>query len=706
MPNSIAAATPNATTAGAPLAAAGANPLLAPWDTPHGLPPFAAVQPAHFRPAFDAAWRAHRDELDAIAANPRAPDFENTVAAFDRAGELLTRINTLFGNLAAAETSPELQAVERDVAPLQAAHDSATYMHPALFARIDALHARRDALGLDPEQLRLLERVHLDFVRAGAKLAPAAQQRYAAIVERLATLTTQFAQNVLADEAGFRLVLSTEADLAGLPDWLRDSARQAARDRGLADAWVITLSMSSVEPFLTYSERRDLREQAETAWSSRGGHAGASDNRPLVAEILRLRLEQARLHGYASYADYALADRMARTPPAVDALLERVWAPAKARAAAEVKELSALAREHGHDAPVERWDWRYWAEKVRQTHYRLNDAEVMPYFSLDAMTAAMFDCANRLFGISFVPQPAIGTYHPDVHVYEVRGRAGELVGIFLADNFARTTKTGGAWMSEYRLQSRNPERVLPIIANHNNFARAGAGEATLLSLDDARTLFHEFGHGLHGLLSDVRYRRLSGTSVLSDFVELPSQLFEHWLLAPEVLARHARHHRTGAPMPADLIERIRRAHLFNKGFETVQYVASALVDMAAHELTAVADDFDAVEFERRQVESWGVPAGTRMRHRMTHFGHLFSGDGYAAGYYVYLWAEVLDADAFDAFVEAGDPFDAGVADRLRRFIYGSGNSLPPDAAYRAFRGRDPDATPMLRKKGLLGVEAE
>ncbi len=397
---------------------------------------------------------------------------------------------------------------------------------------------------------------------------------------------------------------------------------------------------------------------------------------------------------------------MARTPRAVGDLLERVWAPAKARAAAEATELSALAREHGQGAPVERWDWRYWAEKVRQAHYRLSDAEVMPYFSLDAMTAAMFDCAERLFGITFVLQPGIRTYHPDVRVYEVRDRGGELVGVFLADNFARTSKRGGAWMSEYRLQSRDPERVLPIIANHNNFAKAGPGEATLLSLEDARTLFHEFGHGLHGLLSDVRYRRLSGTNVLSDFVELPSQLLEHWLLAPEVLARHARHHGTGAPMPAELIERIRRAHLFNKGFETVQYAASALVDMAAHELTEVADDFDAVEFERRQVEAWGVPAGTRMRHRMTHFGHLFSGSAYAAGYYVYLWAEVLDADAFDAFVEAGDPFDADVAQRLRRFIYSSGNTLPPDAAYRAFRGRDPDVTPMLRKKGLLGVEAD
>jgi peptidyl-dipeptidase Dcp len=694
-----------ATREDAAAAASAGNPLLAPWDAPYGLAPFAGLRPRHFAPAYEVAWRTHRDELDAIAANPAAPTFDNTLAAFDRAGELLTRVNTLFHNLAAAETSPELQAVERAIAPLQAAHESATYMHPALFARIDALHGRRDALGLDPEQARLLDRVHLDFVRAGARLAPAAQQRYAAIVERLATLTTQFAQNVLADEAGFQLVLRSEADLAGLPGWLRDSARQAAIDRGIGNAWVITLSMSLVEPFLTFSERRDLRQQAELAWSSRGEHPGAHDNRPLVAEILRLRREQARLHGYASYADYALSDRMARTPAAVGDLLARVWAPAKARAAAEAEELAALAREHGETAPIERWDWRYWAEKVRQSRYRLTDAEVKPYFSLEAMTAAMFDCANRLFGISFVEQHGIPTYHPDVHVYEVRDRDGEPVGVFLADNYARTSKRGGAWMSEYRLQSRNPDRVLPIIANHNNFAKAGPGEATLLSLDDARTLFHEFGHGLHGMLSDVRYRRLSGTNVLSDFVELPSQLFEHWLLTPEVLARHARHHRTGAPMPADLIERIAKAHLFNKGFETVQYVASALVDMAAHELTEVPEDFDVVAFEREQVAARGVPSGTRMRHRMTHFGHLFSGDGYAAGYYVYLWAEVLDADAFDAFVEAGDPFDPAVAQRLRRFIYGAGNTLAPDAAYRAFRGRDPDVTPMLRKKGLLAAGA-
>ncbi|MEO8922511.1 MAG: M3 family metallopeptidase [Caldimonas sp.] len=683
------------------------NPLLQAWTRPHGLPPFAQTRAEHFAPAFEQACRAHLEEIDAIGNSGEAPTFENTVAALDRSGRLFDRIGGMFHNLTSSETSPALQEVERKMAPLLAAHDSRVHMHAALFARIDALHRKRHDLGLGDEQIRVLERYHIDFVRAGARMSEAEQQRYAGLMQRLADLTTRFGQNVLADESGFRLILKAEADLAGLPDFVRAAARQAAADRGVTEPGVITLSRSHIVPFLMFSERRDLREQAWHAWTTRGEHAGASDNREIAAEILALRLEQARLHGYASYADYALADTMASTQAAVTSLLLQVWEPARARALAERGSLEAIARARGEPSAIEAWDWRFYAEKVRQQRYDLDAAAIKPYFPLERITEAAFDCAERLFGISFVLRADIAVYHPDVKVYEVRGEGDCVIGLFLHDNFARPTKRSGAWMSAYRSQSRNgasgdnaAANVLPIIVNNNNFAKGGPGEPTLLGFDDARTLFHEFGHGLHGLLSNVTYERLSGTSVLRDFVELPSQLFEHWLEEPEVLKRHARHHLTGEPIPDSLIEKLHAARYFNQGYETMRYTASALVDMAAH-ARADVPVADVVAFERDELARLGLPPGIGVNHRLTHFQHLFSGSKYAAGYYVYLWAEVLDADGFDAFVEAGNPFDAAVAKRLLRFIYSAGNSIEPGAAYRAFRGRAPTREPMLKQRGLV-----
>ena len=680
------------------------NPLLQPWDTPHGLPPFGRFAPEHFRPAFEAAMRVHRTELQAIAEQPAAPDFDNTVAAIDRSGRLLARIEQAFHALTGSATSPAIQAVQREMAAPLAAHVSAVFMNRGLFARLDALHERRDSLGLDGEQRRLLERLHLDFVRAGARLQPAEQQRYAAIMERLAALTTQFGQNVLHDEVAFHLVLREEADLAGLPGFVRAASRQAALERGLAEGHVITLSRSLIVPFLTFSERRDLREQAWRAWVGRGEHDGAHDNRALVHEILALRAEQARLHGRACYADHALADTMAGTRQAVAGLLDEVWQ----RALQAVEREGAWLREAMADAgagaqgPLQPWDWRYWAEKVRVARFAVDDAEVKPYFPLQQVVQAAFDCAQRLFGLQFTPREDLPVYHPDVRAYEVRDAGGTLVGIFMQDNFARATKRSGAWMSALRWQNRNTPAggsELPVIMNNNNFARGAAGEPTLLSMDDVRTLFHEFGHGLHGLLSSVTFRRLSGTQVLRDFVELPSQLFEHWAVEPQVLRRHARHWRTGEPIPDDLIERLHRARRFNQGYETVRYTASALVDMAVHSLPEPPPDICA--FEAETMRRLGLPEAVGMNHRLVHFQHLFSSAAYAAGYYVYLWAEVLDADAYDTFAEAGGPFDPQVAQALRRFIYASGNSLEPGAAFASFRGRGPQVEPMLRKKGLL-----
>lgn len=680
------------------------NPLLNDWTAPFGLPPFEAITSGHFAPAFDAAMAAHQAELDAIAADPAPPSFANTLAAFDASGRLLARIEPLFDTLSASATSPELQAAQLALAAPLAAHRNAVYMHSGLFRRVDALFEQRDALGLTAEQLRLLERVHLDFVRAGAKLVGGAQARYALLMERLAELNTQFAQNVLADESGYQLLLNSEEDLAGLPDFVRAAAAQAAEARGLAGGHVITLSRSLIVPFLSFSARRDLREQAWRAWVTRGELAGASDNRGIAREILTLRNEQARLHGHSNYADYALADTMAGSQQAVTGLLTRVWEPAKAAAAAEQQALLGMMALLGQTHSLEAWDWRFYAEKVRLARYDLDEAEVKPYFPLDAMLAAMFDCAQRLFGLRFVARPDVAGYHQDVRVYEVRNADDSLRGIFIQDNFARASKRSGAWMNALRWQARNGMDALPIILNNNNFAKASstdnAGEPTLLSFDDARTLFHEFGHGLHGLLSDVSFERLSGTQVLSDFVELPSQIFEHWITEPEVLKAHARHYKTGEPIPDALLAKLKAARVFGLGYETVRYTASALVDMAAHALTDAAGP-DVVAFEAATVAQLGLPAAVGMNHRLTHFQHLFSGSGYAAGYYVYLWAEVLDCDGYEAFVEAGSPFDPAVAARLRECIYASGNSREPAAAFRDFRGRDAAVEPMLRDRGLL-----
>jgi peptidyl-dipeptidase Dcp len=684
-----------------------ANPLLQPWDTPYGLPPFARVLPEHFEPALHHAMQVHRTEVAAIAGQAQAPSFDNTLAAFDRSGRLLGAVAMAFYNLTSSATSPELQAVQRAVAGPLAAHGSAVYQNAALFARIDALHARRGELGLQAEPLRLLERTHLAFVRAGARLPTAARERHAQIMEELAGLTTRFAQNVLHDESSWYLDLPDEAALAGLPGFVRVAAAQAATSRGLT-GHVIGLSRSLVMPFLSFSTRRDLRERVWRAWTGRGEHAGEHDNREVARDILRLRRELATLHGHACYADHALTDTMARNRAAVQGLLDEVWPRALAAVEQERGELLSVMHAEGVDQDIEAWDWRFWAEKVRLQRYALDDAEIKPYFALERVAEAAFDCARRLFGLRFTPRPDLPVYHPDVKAYEVSDASGQVVGVFLQDNFARPNKRSGAWMSPLRLQSRNADALggteLPVILNNNNFARGGTAEGsepTLLSLDDARTLFHEFGHGLHGLLSNVTYATLSGTQVLRDFVELPSQLFEHWITEPEVLQRHARHWQTGQPMPAELMVRLHRARQFNQGYETVRYTASALVDLAVHSWPDAEPPADLCAYEAELLARLGLPQGVGVNHRLVHFQHLFASSGYAAAYYVYLWAEVLDADGYDAFVEAGNPFDAEVAARLKRHIYSSGNSVEPGAAYQAFRGRAATVTPLLRKRGLL-----
>ncbi|MBB5193368.1 peptidyl-dipeptidase Dcp [Silvimonas terrae] len=672
------------------------NPLLQDWATPHQLPPFDLIQAEHFAPAFDTLFAEHLAEIDAIAANPAAPDFANTLAAFDAAGAHLTRVQLLFENLTLSEASPALQAVELEMAPKLAAHTSRVGMHEGFFVRLDAIYQARQQLELTEEERRLLDRVYTDFVRTGAKLAGADRTRFAWIASRIAELSAQFSQNVLADEAEYKLVLNTEEELAGLPAFLRDAAQSAARERHV-DGYVITLSRSLIVPFLSYATRRDLREAAWKAWVSRGETPGRETS-PQAREILALRHEKAILLGYKNFADFALVDRMAGTPEAVYALLEQVWEPAKRRCAAEKTELEAIARKLGEPDTVQAWDWFYLAEKVRADKYDLDDAEIKPYFSLDAMLGAAFDCAGRLFGLSFAERHDVPLYHPDVRLFEV-SRDGAVMGLFLSDNYARASKRGGAWMHIYRGQSKNGAVKLPVVVNNNNFAKASNGP-TLLSFDDVRTLFHEFGHGLHGLLSNVTYNRVAGTNVPQDYVELPSQLLENWALVPEVLEKHARHYQTGQSIPAELVTRIQASRTFNQGFETVRYTSSTLIDLALHQQTD-PDGVDIATFEATERARLGVPPEAGMMHRLPYFRHLFADESYAAGYYVYMWAEVLEAEAFEAFEEAGNAFDPALSDKLYRYIYSAGNSREQKLAFRTFRGKEPVAAPMLRKRGLI-----
>jgi len=672
------------------------NPFReAQWTTPHGLPPFERIRPEHYVPAFEASLAAHAAEIEAIAADPAAATFDNTVGAMERAGQALERVAGVFYNLTGSHTNPELQAIERVIGPKLARHGSAIYLNAQLWARISAVAAE----GLGPEERRVVDRYRIRFRRSGADLGPDDKVRIAEIAARMSELGTQFSQNLLADESSFTLPLTGDDDLAGLPPFLRAAAESAAKERGL-DGHIITLSRSLIEPFLVFSTRRDLRERAYAAWTHRGENGGATDNRAIIAEIIRLRAERARLLGFESFAHFALDDTMAASPDAATGLLRDVWTPARTRATAERDRLQATIQEEGHNFALQAHDWRHYAEKVRRAEHDLDESEIKAYLPLERMIQAAFDTASRLFGLTFAELSDVPRYHPDVRVWRVGNPDGSEVGLFLGDYFARASKRSGAWMSAFRSQERLNGTITPIIVNVMSFAKAPDGESTLLSFDDARTLFHEFGHALHGLLSDVTYPLLSGTAVSRDFVELPSQLYEHWLEQPQILRAHARHHRTGEPMPDALLQKLLAARTFNQGFATVEYTASAIVDMTLHLSAEGEAGLDVPAFEAEALRRISMPDEISMRHRTPHFAHIFSGDGYAAGYYSYLWSEVLDADAFDAFREAGDIFDPETAKRLRTFVYGAGNLRDPREAYTAFRGRMPSIEPLLKKRGL------
>jgi peptidyl-dipeptidase Dcp len=669
------------------------NPLLQDWTTPFALPPFDRIEDADFAPALDIALEEGRAAIKAIADSPEPPTFANTIEALERADRLLDRVAGVFFNLAGADANPAREALQREMAPKLSAYSSEITNNRALWARIDALWQDRDSLGLTPEQTRVLYLTHRSFTRAGAALEGEDRDRLTEVKSRLAVLGTQFTQNLLADERGWFMELA-EADLEGLPGFVVDAARAAGKEKGAAGP-VVTLSRSLIVPFLQFSPRRDLREKAMQAWAARGANGGETDNRAIAAETLQLREERARLLGYGSFAAFKLATEMAGKPGNVRDLLMQVWHPAKAQAERDAERLTGMMQAEGINGDLEPWDWRYYSEKRRVAEHDLDEAKLKPYFQLDRMIEAAFECANRLFGLDFAPLD-VPLYHPDVRAWEVT-RDGRHMAVFLGDYFARGSKRSGAWCSAMRSQSKLDGEERPIVVNVCNFAKPADGAPALLSYDDARTLFHEFGHALHQMLSDVTYGSISGTSVARDFVELPSQLYEHWLDVPEVLEKHAIHAETGQPMPKDLLDRLLAARTYDMGFQTVEYVASALVDLDFHDGPAPADPLAA---QAETLARIGMPRAIVMRHATPQFAHVFSGDGYSSGYYSYMWSEVMDADAFEAFEEAGDVFDPETAAKLERFILSAGGSEEADALYTAFRGRMPGVEALLKGRGL------
>jgi len=678
-----------------------ANPLLAPWTGPWGgVPPFGRFKVSDLKPALQAAMDESLAEIDRIAADPAQPSFDNTIAAMDRAGHSLDRVGAIYGVYTSTMDDAPVQAIESEMEPKLAAFSDRITQNSRLFARIDAVYASRSGLSLTPEQQRLLWLRYTRFVRAGAKLDDAAKARLSELNQQLAVLYTKFRQNVLEEEGTQLILLESEADLAGLSPSQRDAAAAAAAAQGKAGKWAILNTRSSVDPFLTWSTRRDLREKVWRMFTMRGDNGDAHDNKQIITEILKLRAQRAKLLGYPTHAHWQLEDTMAKTPERAVALLEAVWKPAVARVHEEVADMQAIADREKAGIRIAPWDYHFYAEKVRKAKYDLDENDVKPYLQLEKLREAMFWVAGQLFGLRFaqITDGSIPVYHPDVRVWEVTDAQGKHVGLWYFDPYARPGKNSGAWMNEYRPQSRLEGEIPVIVSNNANFVKGKPGEPILISWDDARTLFHEFGHALHGLTSNVTYPSLAGTSVPRDYVEFPSQLLERWLSTRAVLDRFALHFQTGQPIPAKLVEKIARTETFNQGYITVEYLASALVDMKLH--LAGETPIDPRAFERDTLAALGMPSELVMRHRTPHFSHIFAGDGYSAGYYSYLWSDTLSADAYEAFLEAAGPYDQVVAKRLRDNVFSVGNTIDPADGYRAFRGRDPGIAALMRRRGF------
>src|SRR5215207_2949982 len=676
------------------------NPLLAKWEGPYGgVPPFDRVQVSLFKPALEAAMAEQLAEIDRIAKDPAAPNFENTIAALEGTGRTLNRVETLYGVWGATMSGPEFQAVQREMAPRLAAVTDQIRQNEALFKRIETVYNSPEKAKLNAEQQRLAWLYFTNFVRAGARLNADAKKRLSQINQQLAGLYTKFSQNVLAEETDQFLVLKSEDELAGLPQSLRDAAASAAETKKQPGAWVIMNTRSSIDPFLTYSDRRDLREKAWRMFVNRGDNGGEHDNNAIISEILQLRAERAKLLGYPTHAHWRLENSMAKTPERAMELMEAVWKPAVARVREEVTDMQALADKEGAKLKIEPWDYRYFMEKVRKAKFVLDQNEIKPYLQLEKLREGIFWVAGELFNFNFAPVTNVPVAHPDIRVWEVTDKTSKKhIGLWYFDPYARAGKRSGAWMNAYRSQERINGDITTIVSNNSNFVKGKPGEPVLISWDDATTMFHEFGHALHGLNSNVTYPSLAGTQVPRDYVEFPSQLLEHWLSTPEVLQRFALHYQTGKPIPQPLVDKILRSATFNQGFGTVEYLSAALVDMKMH----LAGDrkIDPDVFERETLTQLGMPKEIVMRHRTLHFLHVFSSDGYSAGYYSYLWSDVLTADAFGAFVEGKGPYDRAVAERLRKYIFSVGNTIDPAEGYRLFRGREPKIDALMKKRGF------
>jgi peptidyl-dipeptidase Dcp len=676
------------------------NPLLAKWEGPYGgVPPFDRVQVQFFKPALESAMAEQLAETERIANNPGAPDFENTIAALERTGHTLDRVSTLYGIWSSTMASPQFQVVQREMAPRLAAFQDQITQNEPLFKRIDAVYNSPAKARLTPEQQRLVWLYYTNFVRAGARLKPEAKTRLSEINQRLAGLYTRFSQNVLAEETDQFLVLKSEDELAGLPQSIKDAAAAAAEQKKQPGTWVIMNTRSSIDPFLTYADRRDLREKAWRMFVNRGDNGNEHDNNATITEILQLRAERAKLLGYPTHAHWRLENSMAKTPERAMELMEAVWKPAVARVHEEVRDMQALADKQGAQIKIEPWDYRYYMEKVRKAKYDLDQNEVKPYLQLEKLREGIFWVAGELFNFNFTPVTNVPVAHPDIRVWEVTDKTTKRhIGLWYFDPYARAGKRSGAWMNAYRTQERIDGEITTIVSNNANFVKGKPGEPVLISWDDATTMFHEFGHALHGLNSNVTYPSLSGTAVPRDYVEFPSQLMEHWLSTPEVLQRFALHYQTGKPIPHELVDKIKRSATFNQGFATVEYLSAALVDMKLHLAGDKKIDPDA--FERETLAQLGMPKEIVMRHRTPQFLHVFGSDGYSAGYYSYLWSDVITADAFGAFVEGKGPYDQAVAERLRKFVFSVGNTVDPADAYRSFRGRDPQIDALMKKRGF------
>ncbi len=676
-------------------------PLLAPWTGPYGgVPPFDKVKVVDLKPGLEAGMAQQLAEIDRIANDPATPTFENTIAAMERTGRTLDRVITVYGVYSSTLNDEAVQAVEREMAPKLAAFSDQITQNPQLFERIAKVYETRETSGLTPEQQRLTWVYYTNFVRAGARLDAAGKKRTAEINQELARLFTSFGQNVLKDENEGVIYLDKESDLAGLPQGVRDGMAQGAEGRGQKGKWAIANTRSSIEPFLTYSDNRALREKAWRMFVNRGDNGGATDNNATIAQILQLRAERAKLLGFPTHAHWRLENTMAKTPERAMELMEAVWTPAVVRVHEEVADMQKIADADKAGIKIEPWDYRYYAEKVRKAKYDLDETQVTPYMQLENLREGMFHMAKELFGFNFKPVDAskVPVYHPDVRVWEVTNPTGELVGLWYFDPYARKGKRSGAWMNAYRTQEKFDGDVKTIVSNNSNFVKGKPGEPVLISWEDATTLFHEFGHALHGLSSSVNYPSVAGTAVARDYVEFPSQLLEHWLSTPEILNRYALHYQTGKPIPAELVAKIDAAERFNQGFKTVEYLSSALIDMKLH--LAGGQTIDPDKFERETLAAMDMPSEIVMRHRTPQFNHVFSGDSYSAGYYSYLWSDTITADAWEAFTEAGGPWDKAVAKRLRDNVFGVGNTIDPAIAYRQFRGRDPGIAALMRKRGF------